>query len=171
MAIHWGAVCATVGCDLLPQGTLMNTNDGFVTAYTDISGNGHLWAYSYYVRCDQGVLTKADMIDVPVCDTNYAEMYAIVRVVKDILGRYDGINRILVVTDSRNAQNILWRGTDNEKYVDIVSQFRRLEDHVRVLIKWTKGHSGDDSDRTYLNNRCDKHSRGVVRDYLRKLRG
>lgn len=142
-------------------------SQGFATAYTDISGSRGIWAYSYYVRCDQGVLSKAELIDVPVTDTNHAEMLAIIKVVGDIIRKFDNIERVLVVTDSKNAQHILWHGTTNPKYFALVDQIRQLEEKVQVLIKWTKGHSRDDSDRTYLNGKCDKNSRKVVKEYLR----
>lgn len=150
----------------------MNTYDdtSFVTAYTDISGSPGTWAYSYYVKCSHGVITQAAMIDQPMQDTNMAEMYAIIKVVEAILSRYTQTTKILVVTDSRNAQQILWHGSAKEKYAYQIEQFRQLEQRVKILIKWTKGHRHDDSDRTYLNNRCDRASRSVVKQHQRSMR-
>lgn len=146
-------------------------NTGFVTAYTDISGSPGLWAYAYYVKCSHGVLTKAELIDQPMHDTNMAEMFAINKAIDAIINKFTQTTKILVVTDSRNAQQILWRGSDIEKYAELVAQFRQYEQRVKVLIKWTKAHRHDESDRTYLNNRCDKASRSVVRQHQRSMRG
>lgn len=151
----------------------MSTYDdtGFVTAYTDISGSPGTWAYSYYVKCSHGVITQAAMIDQPMQDTNMAEMFAIIKVVDAILNKFTQTTKILVVTDSRNAQQILWHGSAKEKYADLIEQFRQLEQRVKILIKWTKGHRHDDSDRAYLNNRCDRASRSVVKQHQRSMRG
>lgn len=147
-------------------------NTGFVTAYTDISGGSGDWAYAYYIKSSHGVLTKAAMIQEPMHnDTNLCEMYAIVQAVRAALSKWATTIRILVVTDSRNAQQILWHGSDKQRYIDIIGQFRQLEQQAKILIKLTKGHSTDDSDRTYLNNRCDKHSRHAVNKYRRSLHG
>jgi ribonuclease HI len=68
------------------------------------------------------------------------------------------------VTDSINAQYSLWRGSKHKKYHQIIDEFRVLEEKVdKIMIKWTKGHRSDDSDRAYLNNKCDKRSREALK--------
>jgi ribonuclease HI len=136
----------------------------FITIYTDISGVDGKWAYSCYIKCDKGVHSDTGIISELCHDTNHAEMIAIVTGIKSALNRFKGISRILVVTDSINAQYSLWTGSKHKKYHQIIDEFRVLEEKVdKIMIKWTKGHRSDDSDRAYLNNKCDKRSREALK--------
>jgi len=137
----------------------------FATIYTDASSSKGAYGYAFYTRCDQGVHSGSGLAP-PYCkDSTYAEMYAIVQAVARSIERFPDISRILVVTDSTAAQRILWRGSRKEKYKYLVWDFRRLEKQVeKILIKWTKGHRSDNSDRAYLNNKCDEKSREALSD-------
>jgi ribonuclease HI len=140
----------------------------FATIYTDASGreinNKKVFSYSYYIRCDKGVHSGADVIPIECCDINHAEMYCIVKAVKDCIDKFKNTSRILVVTDSISAQYSLWRGSDKIKYSEVIQSFRKLEAEVeKIMIKWTKGHRTDNSDRAYLNNKCDERASSITK--------
>lgn len=142
----------------------------FATIYTDASQkfsqelNCKVSGYSYYTRCDKGVFSGTGVVEDIYChDINYAEMYCIVRAIEESKEKFQSLKRILVVTDSKNAQLILWRGSEKRKYQKIISEFRVLEKSFeKIMIKWTKGHRSDDSDRAYLNNKVDKRAGKAV---------
>ena len=136
----------------------------FATIYTDISGSGNRWGYSCYIRCDKGVHSETGIISDFCHDTNHAEMIAIVKGIKSALNKFKDISRILVVTDSINAQYSLWRGSKHQKYQQVIGEFKSLEEKVdKIMIKWTKGHRSDNSDRAYLNNKCDKRAKKALK--------
>lgn len=140
----------------------------FVTIYTDASGNvvdnKKVYSYSYYIKCDKGVSSGTDIIPIECYDVNHAEMYCIVKAVKDCISKFKNTSRILVVTDSINAQYALWTGSKKAKYSEIIQSFRELENKVeKIMIKWTKGHRSDNSDRAYLNNKCDKRAGEAIK--------
>jgi ribonuclease HI len=140
----------------------------FATIYTDASGGivneKQTYSYSYYVKCDKGVISGQGIIEEFCEDINKAEMFAIVQGIKNALKKFSNINRILVVTDSISAQYSLWKGSKKAKYQNIIEEFKSLERKVdKIMIKWTKGHRHDCSDRAYLNNRCDLKANSAIR--------
>jgi ribonuclease HI len=138
----------------------------FATVYTDASSSKGSYGYAFYIKCDQGVHSGSGLAPEYCRDSNYAEMYCIVEAIKESIEVFPSISKILVVTDSQTAQKALWKGSKNPKYKYLVWDFRRLEKKVdKILIKWTKGHRTDDSDRAYLNNKCDKKSRDILKNY------
>jgi ribonuclease HI len=146
----------------------------FATIYTDASfgfvGSKATYSYSYYIRCDEGVHSGEDVIESCV-DINQAEMIAIVEGVKNALEKFKRINRILVVTDSISAQYALWQGSRRLKYKGVVEEFRGLESRLeKIMIKWTKGHRIDNSDRAYLNNKCDQRANDAIRMAKKKTK-
>jgi len=139
----------------------------FATIYTDASSNNKqkIWSYAYYTRCDKGVYSGSGVVSEYCQDINYAEMYCIVKAVEESIEKFRSISRILVVTDSISAQYSLWRGSKKPKYQNIIREFRQLEKKVeKIMIKWTKGHRSDDSDRAYLNNKCDERAKQVIKN-------
>jgi len=145
----------------------------FATIYTDAGGTvkdgENFYSYSYYIKCDKGVSSNTGIIKESCPDVNYAEMFCIVEGVKDALKKFKNIDRILVVTDSINAQYSLWQGSRHQKYQNIIQEFRILEEKVdKIMIKWTKGHRSDDSDRAYLNRKCDKRCGVALKEHFKK---
>jgi ribonuclease HI len=139
----------------------------FATIYTDASfgfiESKEAYSYSYYIKCDEGVFSGDGILEFCV-DINHAEMFAIVEGVKNALEKFKKISRILVVTDSISAQYSLWQGSRKLKYQDAIKKFRELENRVeKIMIKWTKGHRIDNSDRAYLNNKCDQRASDAIR--------
>ena len=137
----------------------------FATIYTDASYGNNKYGYSYYTKCDKGVVSGSGVLD-NCNDINEAEMLAIVFAIKESHKKHPSIKRILVVTDSITAQYTLWgngKGSKKEKYKPVVDKFKALEKRFeKVMIKWTKGHRYDNSDRAYLNNKCDAMASRVV---------
>lgn len=146
------------------------------------------YGYSYYTRCDKGRHSDTGIIlDQNCCDINYAEMYCIVKAIEESHIKFKDISRILVVTDSQVAQYTLWKnhqedflnngywdtiayanppGSTKDKYKNLVETFINLEKRFnKIMIKYTKGHRNDLSDRAYLNNKCDSRARKVVKSY------
>lgn len=157
----------------------------FATIYTDASHVEGIFGYSYYTRCDKGRHSGTGVISDYRCgDINYAEMYCIIKAIEDSIVKFKDIKRILVVTDSMVAQYTLWKnheeaffengywgaicknppGCKTGKYDELVDKFLKLEKRLdKVMIKWTKGHRKDGSDRAYLNNKCDKRASQAVK--------
>lgn len=157
----------------------------FATIYTDASGIEGVFGYSYYTRCDKGRHSGTGVVADNECrDINYAEMYCIVKAIEESIAKFNDINRILVVTDSMVAQYTLWRdhekaffengywdticknppGCKTGRYDELVKKFSSLEGKVeKIMIKWTKGHRGGNTDRAYLNNKCDQRAYRAVR--------
>lgn len=162
----------------------------FATIYTDASKINNDYGYSYYTKCNDGNHGDSGLIlDEWCCDINYAEMYCIVKAIEESIFKFNHINRILVVTDSQVAQYTLWTnyrndflqngywdsiyrnpsGSKKNKYKNIVEKFLQLENNLdKIMIKWTKGHRSDYSDRAYLNNKCDEQARKAIINHRSK---
>lgn len=163
----------------------------FATIYTDASQRGGDYGYSYYTRCDKGRHSGTGIVlDADCCDINYAEMYCIIKGIEESTKKFKGISRILVVTDSQVAQYTLWKnhqedffenghwnsiiygnpsGSRKDKYKNLVERFEELEKDVeKIMIKWTKGHRSDSSDRAYLNNKCDERASRAIRVHQKR---
>ena len=135
----------------------------FATIYTDISGNQKDgFAYAFRIKTDSGSITDTGFLESNCHDNNMAEMKAINLAIAKAIQHFSNLSRILVVTDSKTAQDVLWHGTSHEKYKYLVTEFRSLEKKIdKILIKWTKGHKDDQSTRTWCNNWCDQTSRNT----------
>lgn len=159
----------------------------FATIYTDASASNGNYGYSYYTRCDKGRYSGSGVVvDENCCDINYAEMYCIIRGIEESTKKFKDISRILVITDSQVAQYTLWKnhqedffkngywnsvtsGSRKDKYKSLVERFCELErDLDKIMIKWTKGHRSDSSDRAYLNNKCDERAAKAIRFHQKR---
>lgn len=134
------------------------TDRTFGTVYTDAGlkdgvATGAFWFRGYY-----GKLTGSKKFPSIARDSTEAELLAIHFALNSILGRVPFLTTLLIVTDSKSAQSIVWRGTENVKYRDLSQSIQQLSrtHKCKILVKWVKGHKKQNTISSWVNNWCDR---------------
>jgi ribonuclease HI len=150
-----------------------------ITIFSDgsFSEDQGLGAYAFYIRGDDMLIKKADMIPGPVYDSNLCELYAIAMALRTLSGTVDlKLCDIVIRTDSLTSKSIIYRGTQKNMYMSIrleikayLSQAKSYRiRHVKAH-KWNKDDEEYSKPKYYVNRWCDQQAHRLVRAAVRKV--
>ncbi len=136
----------------------------WATIYTDASLKDGLGSYGYWIKSTKGRIIDQGVFKNRITDSNQAEMQAILKGMTRALSAWDDLEGMLIVTDSKVAQKVFWKGTCEDfngnpkpEYANLVKIYKELlEKHnLEVRIKWVKGHQRINDIRAFINDFVD----------------